>query len=319
MKNLYRLQTLLVVLFLSMITSWTYGQLSEPLVVNVRNTGSIFTDQFSGATNYVASIIEGANTPLGTAVIDTGITPNTLKITFTPTQGATGTVNVIAKYYTLTAPMHPVTRSYRFNLSDEVVIAGEDNYLIDFGSVNVPLNVLDNDSISNGELIISTVSVSNAGTCVITSGGDSILFTPNPDFEGDSWIQYIACDTLGHCGQGNIHILVRDTAVQNHLVTKKFLLNTETLEVLTPFENFTVDIAPSHGTLTASGSFGWSYTPDEDYTGADTFKIALLADVSRMYAINVYEKHTNVHAKNDKFYVRPGLSVTFNVLNNDLL
>lgn len=319
MKNLYRLQTLLVVLFSSMITSWTFGQLAEPLEVNVRNTGSSFIDQFAASTNYGRSIIQGANTPLGIADIVEGSSSNTLKVTFTPTIGAVGTVDVVATYYTLTSPMHPVTRSYRFNVVNEVLITGDDKFLIDVGAIDALLDVLSNDSITTGELFISKVSVSNAGTASVNATGDAILFTPYSDFEGDTWIQYIACDTLDNCSEGNIHVLVRDTSVQDHLIMNNYLLNTETLEALTPFENFTVDVEPSHGTLTTSGSFGWIYTPDENYTGTDTFKVALLTDVSRTYAIQVYDKISNVHARNDKFYVRPGLSVTFNVLNNDLL
>ena len=319
MNNLYRLLTILVVILSSMIPSWTYGQFSEPIQVNLQNTGSSFIDQFPGSWEYSFEIIQNVNTQIGIAEFIHGSSTNTLKVTFIPNIGAEGTTNLIVKYYTISAPMHPVTRWYRFTVADELVITTDDSYVIDAGSNQVSFDVLANDSITNGQLELNTVSVSNAGSAVVNASGDAILFTPDPDFEGDTWLQYIACDTLGNCGQGNIHVLVRDSTELDHLVFSKYLLNTEALDVLTPFEDFTVDIVPAHGTLSTDEAYGWQYVPDEDYTGPDTFQLGLLSLVTRKYVIDVYEKNTNVHARNDRFYVRPGLSVTFNVLNNDLI
>lgn len=319
MKNLYRLQTLLVVLFSSMITSWTFGQFAEPITVNVRNSGSSFSDQFPASTDYDYGILDGENSPYGLASIIEGGSQNTLKVMFTPNPGAIGTEDVIVHYFTLSSPMHPVTKWYRFIIADEIVINGDDKFLVDQGATEVPLDVLSNDSVSNGSLVLTTVSVSNAGNTIINSDGSALLFTPEADFLGDTWIQYIACDSSNNCGQGTAHILVRDPAAQDHLILKKFLLNTEDLKILAPSEDFEASIEPSHGTLTSDGQFGWVYTPDANYTGTDTFELSLLNYISRKYTLTVYAKNANIHARNDKFYVRPGLSVTFNVLNNDLL
>jgi len=319
MKNLYRIQTLLVVFLSFMTSSWTYGQLADPIHVNIKNSGSSFNDQFGGDTTYFHDIVQDVSPQFGFANITQGSSGNTLKVTFTPYAGIVGSTDLIVTYYTISAPMHPVTRWYRFHLSNEVVIAGTDNYVVDKGAVDIPLQVLENDSVTSGELSLTSVSVSNAGDAVINSTGDTILFSPSPDFEGDTWIQYIACDSSGNCGQGNVHVLVRDPAVQDQLVFKKYLLNNENLEILTPFDSFEVDIAPTYGSLESSGEFGWIYTPDPEYTGPDTFQVGLLNLVTRKYTITIYEKSTNFHARDDRFYVRPELSVTFNVLNNDFL
>src|SRR5687767_8379116 len=319
MKNLYKLQTLLVVLLSSMIPSWSFAQFAEPLQVNVQNTGTIFIDQFAGSTEYSHGYVLGQYSNLG--LIDFIPLPgtNTLKVTFTPYIGAVGTHDLIVSYYTLSTPMHPVTRWYRFHVSNEIVIAAPDKYLVDAGSVDESLEVLLNDSVTNGELTLTSVSVSNAGNATINANGDAILFTPNADFIGDTWIQYIACDSSGNCGQGNVHILVRDPDAQDQLVLSKYILNTEVLDILTPFEDFEADIEPLHGTLVSNSSFGWTYTPDEGFIGNDTFQLGLLGLVTRNYIVTVYHKSTNVHARNDKFYVRPGLSISFAVLDNDLL
>ena len=318
MKYLYSLQTLLVLVLLS-LSLGTYGQFADPLIINVRNSGSSFTDQFAASTDYTWDIIQEPSSQIGSASLLEGASPNTLKLTFYPNTGATGTTDVIISYYSLSAPMHPVTKWYRFNVADEVVVTSNDHFVMDIGSITQPLDVLANDSVTSGQLLLNTVSVSNAGEAVINSTHDTIHFTPAPDFEGETWIQYIACDSFGNCGEGNIQILVRDPNVQDHLVYNKFLLNTENLSLLTPFDSFSIDIGPAHGSLEANGLANWSYTPEEGYVGKDTFQLGLQGLVTRKYIVDVFEKALNIHARNDKFYVRPGLSVTFNVLNNDLL
>ncbi|MBK9981175.1 MAG: T9SS type A sorting domain-containing protein [Saprospiraceae bacterium] len=319
MKNLYRLQTLLVVSFSFMFSTWINGQLGDPININLKNSGSVYTDQFAGDTIYARTTVQPPGAQFGNAQFTQGSNGNTLKVTFIPTAGAIGSTDYIVSYYTVTAPMHPVTRWYRFNLFNEVVVAGTDKYVVAKGAIDFPLQVLDNDSVPTGALTLSSVSISNAGDAVVNATGDAILFSPNADFEGDTWIQYIACDSFGNCGQGNVHVLVHDPSQQDQVYYKKYLLNTEDLDILTPFDSFAVDIEPLHGSLESTSDFGWTYTPDDGYIGKDTFQLGLSNQVLRNYAITVYNNPINYNARDDKFYVRPGLSVTFNVLNNDLL
>lgn len=302
-----------------MIPSWMSGQFADPVQINIRNSGTSFTDQFAASTSYAFQILDGANSTIGFADLQAGGSANTLLLTFTPYPGAVGTTDVIITYFTLNAPMHPVTRLYRFVVADEIVITGDDKFLVDIGAIEAPLDVLVNDSVTNGQLSITSVSVCNAGNTSISADGNIIYFTPNADFAGDTWIQYVACDSEGNCGQENVHVLVRDPNTQEQLELKKFLLNSEVLDILMPFDGFGIDNAPANGTLESYNSFGWTYTPDEGFIGNDTFELSLLNLVTRTYIVTVYQKAANIHARNDKFYVRPGLSVTFNVLNNDLL
>ena len=317
MKNLYRLQFLLVGVFLLLVLPLAYSQLTDPLIVNVKNSGSSFSDQFPASVNYAFGTVQDVGSQYGTAGFS--VSGNTLIVTFTPNVGVTGTTDFVMFYYTATSPMHPVTRSYHFIISDETVIASNDQFVVDVNAVDIPLPVLQNDSISNGSLALTKVVVSNAGSATINVTGDTILFTPDSNFVGDCWIQYIACDSSGNCGEGKAHVLVRDPNVQDSLIFQKYLLNQEELEVLTPFEDFDVSIAPNHGTLDSINLVTWVYTPDAGFVGKDTVELTQLNLVTRKYIITVYSKAINVEAKDDKFYVRPGLSVSFNVLNNDLL
>jgi len=314
------MQTLLVVIFSLLSLPWALSQTPNPIQVTLRSSGSSYTDQFpAAAPAYTYGIVESVSPQLGSEQFILGTESNTLKVVFTPTVGATGTTDLIVHYYTLSAPMHPVTRAYRFTIAPEIVVTGDDNFIVDKNGVNIPFPVLVNDSASLGSFAITSLSVTNSGSASVNTTGDTIYFTPETDFEGDAWLQYIACDSAGNCSQGQVHVLVRDPNLQDQLSFKKYLLNREQLELLTPFPDFTVENDPSHGTLESSGASSWVYTPEVDFTGKDTIKLGLSGLVTREYIITVYDKVYNVQAIDDKFYVRPGLSVTFNVLNNDLL
>src|SRR4030095_9018254 len=135
MKNLYRLQIVLVVFFSFMIPSWTFGQFADPIQVNIKNTGSSYTDQFSATIEYSHIIVQHVGAQFGTENFSLG-SGNTLKVMFTPNAGAIGSTDLIVSYYTLSSPIHPVTRWYRFNLFNEVVVSGKDKYVVDKGGVD---------------------------------------------------------------------------------------------------------------------------------------------------------------------------------------
>ena len=312
------MQFIFGVIFSLLSLPLAFAQIPDPIQVNVKNSGSSYVDEFPASTNYSFGIVEDVSPQLGLASISVG-SATTLKVMFTPSPGAVGTSDLIVTFYSDGNPALPRTKWYRFNVGNEIVTASNDQYVVDLGGMDIPLDVLVNDSASAGSLTITTVSVLNNGTATISSSGDSILFTPEADFTGDTWIQYIACDDDGNCGQGNAHVLVRDPGAQDQLSFHKYLLNQEPLEVLTPFEDFALEVTPTHGTLDSINTVTWIYTPETGYAGNDTFQLGLAGLITREYVITVYTKPVNVQARNDKFYVRPGLTVSFNVLNNDLL
>jgi len=296
-----------------------YAQLSNPIEVHVRSTGTSWTDDFPASTDFAHYVIQDVPNQLGVANLSTTAQPNNLRVTFTPQVGATGSGDFIVAYYTLEAPIHPVTRRYRFIVAPQLIDTDNDEYLIDSNAVDVPLAVLANDTATAGPLTITTVSVSNNGSATINATGDTIFYTPETDYLGDAWLQYVACDTTGQCEKGVVRLLVRDPNAGDHVTLRKFVLNTGTLPLLTPFAGFDVEDLPSHGTVTATSDFSWTYAPEANFVGLDTFKLSIPNLISRTYIVRVLSKAVNTQTVDDKFYVRPGLSVTFNVLNNDLL
>ena len=78
-------------------------------------------------------------------------------------------------------------------------IAVDDSFEVPQGSVNRPLNVLDNDvpSVAGGISITSVTPGSNGGTITIIGGGQSLRYTPLPGFNGTEQFTYSIQDANG--------------------------------------------------------------------------------------------------------------------------
>lgn len=295
-----------------------FAQGNSPIEVQLRNSGSTYQDQFSGANGYSFGIEVDVDPTIGIADITLGSENNTLKVTFTPEQGAIGSTKLVVSYFTTTAPMHPVTRTYNFYVNNELITLGDDYFVIDSGAATTHLNVLLNDIGSAAPLYVSAVTVEKGGTASVNAVEGGIDFTPETEFTGEAWIQYVVCDSTGQCENASAVILVRNPEQPQVVNSRKYLLNSEVLEVLTPFPNFEVVNSPSNGVLDQVDAYNWTFTPNAGYSGRDTFSIHVPGVTTRNYFLNVYGKTINTQVVDDKFYVRPGLSISFNVLTNDL-
>lgn len=295
-----------------------FAQSNLPIEVRLRNSGSSYQEQFSGSIGYAYGIQTDVDPTIGVADVTVGTEDNTLKVTFTPIQGAVGSTRLVVSYFTTLDPIHPATRTYHFYVSDELITLGDDFYVIDSGSATTFLNVLLNDIGTAAPLHVSAVTIQNGGSATINSNQDGIDFTPDSEFTGEAWIQYVVCDSTGQCDNATAVVLVRNPNQPTVVSEKKFLTNKESLSVLTPFPNFELTDLPSNGTVTQTDAYNWVYTPAASFVGRDTFTLSVPGVTSRNYFLTVLNKVVNTQVGDDKFYVRPGLTVSFNVLTNDL-
>lgn len=81
----------------------------------------------------------------------------------------------------------------------QVPIAVDDSFDVPEGVINQPLNVLANDvpSVFGGTRIISVGSGTSGGTVTITSGGQSVRYTPAAGFTGTEQFVYTVSDAAG--------------------------------------------------------------------------------------------------------------------------
>ncbi len=102
---------------------------------------------------------------------------------------------------------------------DLTIIGREDNPLAfgDFATVDEDASVVitpldnDRDPDAGSTLRITAVQPSRDGTAVVAPDGQSITFTPDPDFNGDVVLKYYAEDETGRSADSNINVRVLPT------------------------------------------------------------------------------------------------------------
>lgn len=165
---------------------------------------------------------------------------------------------------------------------------------------SVTINVLANDYDANGDkLTITGVSRPTHGTAVVKSG--KIVYTPNKNYSGSDSFTYTISDGKGGCDSAKVCIKVKAVTPPPPVKTPPTAKDDCTIDVvanaaaiidvldndLPAGDTFTITnyTQPKHGTVTRNADDTFTYMPDKDYTGPDTFTYtisngALCADKS---------------------------------------
>lgn len=199
----------------------------------------------------------------GTAVVETNL------IVYTPNQGHVGSDSFA----------YAICNAANVCDSAQVVVSVRDFQLTD-DQFNTPKNaVLANNVKSNdsGESTVTTQPTSAPANGVLTlQGSGEFSYSPNNDFVGEDRFSYEACNTSGMCATATVVIKVGGpvTAVDGAETTKNKPVSGDVskndqgdnLQV-----NQTPVNAPANGGLVLLGDGRFTYTPNADFVGSDTF------------------------------------------------
>ena len=209
-------------------------------------------------------------------------------------------------------------------------IIQDDNY-IGYLDQDVTGNVTDNDTDVDGDILIVTLvdSVVN-GTLVLNSDG-SFIYTPNTGTFGIDGFVYQACDSSGACGTGVVTIEIFD----NHqpVAVDDFYSTDEDIAVdgnvsLNDSDadndplTFTVSVDPANGTVVMLTDGSFTYTPNPNYNGTDTFVYEVCDDQGACNTatvfIDVLPVDDGVIANNDQYTTDEDTALSGNVSDNDI-
>ena len=171
-------------------------------------------------------------------------------------------------------------------------VATDDTATVNEG-LSVSGNLLDNDSDPDGDsLIISTtpVSVPSNGSVTISIDG-SYIYIPNGGFTGTDSFEYSVCDngTPKECATATVTITVNsisinrnpiainDTATINEgsYATGNLLANDSDPDGDSLIISTMPVSVPSNGSVTISFDGTYIYTPEEGFTGTDSFEYSV--------------------------------------------
>jgi gliding motility-associated-like protein len=166
--------------------------------------------------------------------------------------------------------------------SNQAPIAVNDVYSVALNT-SLEMDVAQNDNDPEGEILaISSVTQPANGTTFTTNWGESVVYMPNPGFEGTDTFNYTICDPQGLCDVATVAVTV-GAGVVNHAPIAQpdyYITAPNTALTLNLTANDTDSDAnalsvsnmttPSNGTLTNTGGV-ISYMPNSGFIGTDVF------------------------------------------------
>lgn len=194
-----------------------------------------------------------------------GATPLLSALSATGEDAATGTKNASAPALSVTA-----TADNAPTAVDDALTVAED------GSNTV--DVLANDTDEGGPL---TVTPSDPAHGSVTETGGVVTYTPDPGYHGSDSFTYEVCDNGGACDTATVTVTV--TAVNDaptappatSFTTPEDTAKSGTLPGSLDPDGDALEFGgtdePAHGDVTIAADGSYTYTPDPDYAGADSF------------------------------------------------
>jgi uncharacterized delta-60 repeat protein len=174
---------------------------------------------------------------------------------------------------------------------NDLPIGVTDNYSTNEDTVLNGSTVLVNDSDIDGDtLTIDTVAISSTtkGTLVLSSDG-SFVYSPNADVNGDDSFIYQVNDGQGGTDEVTVNITINTSNDTPVAVSDSFNMVEDTVLTITDIDaeqllandsdtdgdsltiNTTPDSNVSNGSLTLGNDGGFTYTPNADFAGVDSF------------------------------------------------
>ncbi len=302
------LQRILYQLLIFSVPLILLGQTSI-LLETVENTPGEYV--FSSSPMAPGIVVQAQH---GAATIGPSGTLNSYRLTYTPATNFIGQDFVRVSRWTCPTPHCFQYLDFYITVVPARVDARQDNVSTGVNT-SVTINVLSNDYSSRGILILNSISSVNNGTATFVPGTPNIQFTPAPGFEGVTLLNYIVCDDENNCDNGNVSVHVTGEIVPSTDTIKVFTRKATPQVVLIP-PGFQRTSGPSSGAYNDSGLELPEYTPGATFTGMDYIRFS---DGNRqiVVAISVMNVVLNQFAKDDAAYTTPGVSVEFNVLEND--
>ncbi|MCB0616184.1 MAG: T9SS type A sorting domain-containing protein, partial [Phaeodactylibacter sp.] len=235
---------------------------------------------------------------------------------YTPDDGFIGYDTMRLSYFKRIGSSAFLPRTVTFYITvDTAQVFARPDYATTPVGQSVTLNVVENDSTTNGGLLLKNIPLVNNGVATL-AGDSSITFTPAPGFEGVAYLNYVVCDAVGICDNGTASFFVIGPSASQPDTVRIFTRKNRPQAVFVPYDYVLVG-SPSNGIFDESGDYP-VYTPNTNYIGLDYISFDYNG-VSKVIEIKVLDIRDNKFAIDDRAYMTPyDGTKEINVLANDL-
>ncbi len=284
---------------------------------------------------------DGDSDPM-TAVLVTGVSHGTLTLnanggfTYEPAANFDGTDTFTYKANDGAADSSSVTVTITVNPVNDAPVAVADSYSTDEDTVlTVDPGVLSNDSDGDTDPMTAVlVTGVSHGTLTLNANG-GFMYTPDANFNGTDTFTYKANDGSADSNTVTVMITVNQVNDAPDAVADSYSTDEDTvLTVIAPgvlandsdSDSATITAVlvsdVTSGSLTLNANGGFTYTPDANFNGADSFTYKAtdgLADSSSVtVTITVNPVNDAPDAVDDTAITNDETSVVINVLANDI-
>ncbi len=313
MKQIY-LHIKLLGLLLIGTFSWAQenpGQQSFELVKNTILDGVSINSMIKPIT-----IVQAAHGSVSYTYVASGV----YEIKFTPDTDFIGEDYFVAEYYQNNGIPTPKYIHFTLQVKESIINTQADYTNTDM-NVAVTVDVIANDLASHGPLQIIGASFVTNGSINLISATE-IEFTPEVDFVGNAYVNYIVQDTLGYTSAGMIKIGVQDVLnIPSFEEIKIATTNKNPATVLLPLSGFDLDSTdlPNHGTVEFVGSDVLEYTSNFGNSTIDSFTVVEGTNYERHIIVEtIHIPEPNGFVIDDYVITTVGEAVTFDVQANDV-
>ncbi|HMO41215.1 MAG TPA: Ig-like domain-containing protein [Saprospiraceae bacterium] len=307
MNVFLRKHLLLFTLIACTLPAW--GQLSNRSLQT--DQGQAVSETLTALTTQQYSPVVVRNAVNGTVQIQI-VSASTVQVVYTPNPSFIGVDNFRIQRFTCSLCVEFI--DYTVQVTPSQIKANHD-YSFAARNATIPVNVLDNDVSSNGVLELRLISMTNNGTATFAPGSGIVEFTPDADFEGIAYFNYVVCNGLGLCDNGTVTVQVlgdnSNSSDTLRVFTKKNLAQT----ILIP-NTFELSDGPANGSYNTSGDAP-AYIPANGFTGRDYIRFRN-GNTDKVVEVVVIDAEDNTIAFDDEAYTSPDNPVEINVLDNDL-
>ena len=215
--------------------------------------------------------------------------------------------------------------------TNDAPVAADDFYSIDEDTV-LTGNLLTNDSDVEGDsLSVSILDGPQNGVLDLNSDG-TFSYTPSANFNGADWFTYSASDGIAPSAPALVLIIINpvdDTVVatdDTFSMTEDSSLSGNVLSNDVDIDGDSLSAAlvegPAHGELVLNTDGTFTYTPDADYHGADSFTYTATdgteTSTAATVAITVTAVNDTPAAADDSVTTNEDTPLAGNVLANDV-
>ncbi|MBM7702908.1 Ig-like domain-containing protein [Metabacillus iocasae] len=187
---------------------------------------------------------------------------DTFTVLVTDTQGATAISTVTVKVVAVNDP--PVTSDVSYTIDEDTTVSGQ---------------VVATDP--EGDLLTFELENSPQNGVAIVNVDGTFTYTPNENFTGTDMFMVLVSDDQGDAVVSTVTIKVIPVndppVVPDYTFTTEEDVSLDGAIVGTDVEGspltYTLQLSPSNGTVVINVNGTFTYTPDENFTGTDTFSV----------------------------------------------